>query len=368
MASLFTKFLMWLTNVSPKKDRILTQINPDIEENKVIKEQAKKIQSLEGQLSEIMAKRREKKVGNINLQEDMNLILELEKKQQEIEKNKYKGAYDLFKLAEKLKSNKKFASKFEIVDKDDNRVFDKFGTIVILKDGKLAIKGKSGEVWSEGYKISDIIFKPETLRNQVRRGRLLMPYDEGYNRILDLENIEMPELSYDEEDGKWNESEERFKKIKEMIIERDKHIQELREDKEHHEQTIADLRNQIKDIDLAKESWKSQAGNSQAELSVALNNAREISQRLGQLDRDLTMAQGQKELADQIKERYEEAMDELLNQMEDEKSKNMLRRAKDEIQRDIAWARQQIPKEIHTTIVDKEEEKPMIKPGERLKR
>ncbi len=327
-----------------KKDRILHEISEeDIERSKKIKAQAKYIQSLEAQISKRQAQDRLKKVKEIDTNEEIDLIKQLEKKEEELKLKKLKNAFDLSKLFKKLE-NKKFRDRFEIADKDDKAVFDKFKTFLILDNGNIAIQGKSGEVWADGSTLRQVIHKPESIKNQIRRGRLLLPFDENFKTIPDFENLEMPEMSYNEEEDNWNISEERIKKVKEMIMERDYLITELREDKEKNEQTIADMRNKIQDQSLAINNWKKQTENSQAELSIAMKNDKEMSKKFYQMDRDLSVSQEQKLLSDDIKEKYDTALKSVLNELEDEKSRTAIRKAMQQVWNDIREARKMIPK------------------------
>lgn len=344
--------------IPKKKERILREISEEeLEQNKKLNAQSKYIQSLEAQISRRQAKDRKEHVEEQDNLDDIELIKQLERKSEEIKRAKYIGSYDLARLFRKLEKDKRFSQKFEIVDKDDKTVFDKFKTLLVLPNGNIGIKGKSGEIWAEGPTLRHIIHKPESIRNQIRRGRILLPYDENFNILPDLENLEHPEMTYDDSDYSWHMSEERVKKIKELIIERDKEIQDLREDKEHHEQLIADLRNKIKDMELAKNSWMNQSLQAQTQLSVALANEKERNKRFLELDRDLTVAQEQKLLADDVKQKYEDAFKQIIDELEDEKSKTLVKRAKLEVWNDIKRARKMLPKEVLVNPEEKEENK-----------
>lgn len=347
------------------KYRHLTDLEEEEKEEK-IRQLIKYTRSLEAQISRRQAKDRLKKVEEKDKEDDLDLIKELQKKQKEIDSQQYRISYDLGKLFFRLFNDKDFAKSLEIADKDDKVVFDKFKTFRILEDRKLAIQGKSGRIWSKGHLLKSVIFKPETLGNQIRRRRILIPYDENLMPHIDLENEEMPEMSYNPEEGIWNISEEQIEKVKHQLMKRDIQINNLREDKQHLEKTIADMRNKNQDLKLAKESWKSQAENSQSELAIALENEMETNKKFGKLDRDITTSREQKELADEINKKYQEAFKVILKELEDKKSQTIVRKVKDETQRDIVWAKQQIPKEIHTTINKEEPEEKPIKPGQKI--
>lgn len=345
------EFLRRLRYKLKRKDRILTDIDEEtIKKEKIIREQQKYIQSIEAQLSHQSAKERKKRVDEVNLQEDLSLIRELEAKQEEIEKEKYYGSYNLATLFKNL-SKKKYH--VDITDKEDKIIFDRLKTIRILNNGTLAIQGKSGQIWSEGNCLRDLIHKPESFKNQIKRKRILMPYDEKFNYTVDLNELEKGEMSYDTNTKEWNVGEEMRKKVTEMIKDRDVIIQELREDKRHHEQLISDLRNKIQDMELAKESWKSQAENSQKELSIALENEKQMSSQFNNVDRNFLVATENKNLLEQIKDKYENAFDEIAEEIEDEKSRTKIKRAKLEVWTDIKKAIKMVPKK-ETTIEAKQ--------------
>jgi len=324
-----------------KKDRILTDLDEDtIKKEKLIKELVKKNQSLEAQLSHISAKKRKDKTEERNLQEDLSLVQELAEEQEKIENERYYGSFDLAKLFRNLPKKKYH---IDISDKDDKVIFDRLKTIRILNDGSLAIQGKSEQIWSEGISIRDLIFSPESFKNQIKRKRILMPYDKDFNRSVDLNEIKEGEVSYNPDSDEWNIGEEKRRKVTSMLIDRDKLIQDLREDKKHKEQLISDLRNKIQDMELAKDSWKHQAENSQKELSIALENEKLMSGGFNVTDRNYTIAMEQKALLEEVKDKYERAFDEITEELEDEKARTKIKKAKLEVWNDIQRARKVMP-------------------------
>lgn len=356
------RFLDRLKFKFKRKDRVLTDLDENtIKKEKIIGEQQKKIQSLEAQLSHISAKKRKEKSEERSLQEDLSLINELSEEQEKIDNERYYGSFDLAKLFRNLPKKKYH---IDITDKDDTVVFDRLKTIRILNDGSLAIQGKSNNIWSEGISIRDLIFNPESFKNQIKRKRILMPYDKDFNRSVDLNEIMEGEVSYNPDSDEWNIGEEKRRKVTAMLIDRDKIIQELREDKKHKEQLISDLRNKIQDMELAKESWKSQAENSQKELSIALDNERLMSTQVNQIDRNFTVSMEQKALLESVKDKYENAFDEIAEELEDEKSRTKIRKAKLEVWNDIQRARKVMPEKTRfiegKPVEDKEEQ---LNPG-----
>ena len=367
-------FFRWMTNADVK-ERILTEFNPDIESKDeeikklllVTKELYKKNQSLEGQLSKIIANKKSKETEQLNKIEDIELIKELKENSKEIERKKYDGSFALIELFKELRDNKKFRENFELVDRNDKKVFDIFYSFVILPNGNIGIQGRSGEIWSEGRTLNEVLFKPETIKNQIRRKRLLLPYDENYNYIPDLEKLETKEITYNEKDEIWEISDERTKPFISCLIERDKSIHQLRKDKAHHEQVITDFREKLKDMELAKESWKNQVEFNKSQLHLALDNEKQTTAVLGRLQRDLVVSQQQKEISDELKDKLRIALDKIVEELEENLSQTTERRKKDEVMRDLEWAKTILPEK--TTVIEEEKlERPKITPGEVIRR
>lgn len=348
------------------KYKVLTDINPDVEDNIIIKEQSKKIQALEGQLSKIVADKKLKEVKKLDEEAEINLIKELREGAINIKKKKYGDYFLLSSFFKKTKLGKIKNREIELSDRNDFKVFDYFKDFVILNNGHLGILGESGEIWSEGETIDNIIFKPETLGNQLRRKRILLPYDKDFNFIPDLEKIKVPEISYDEKEDKWSVSEERIQPFINLLIERDKKIFNLKKEKEHHEQVMTDLRNSIKDEQLAKESWKIQAESIKSQLSIAIENERQITNIVGSLNRDFITAQEQKEISDNLKEKYSEALNKIIEELEEEKSQTTERRKKDELQRDMEWMIKKMPKQEVVMQSEETTKRPLINPGTKI--
>lgn len=359
MASIGIRFLknIWngLTGKSNVVDRRLTPISEEnIKKNKIIKEQQKKIKSLEAQISKDIADKRKQNVQKQNIFDEIELVKELEGRSEEIKRKQEKAVFDFLPLFKKLIEDKKF--KVDLCDADDIIPFDVFKTIKIMENGDLAIFGKSGELWSRGKNLREIIWKPESLWNQIRRRRILLPYYKDFKPKIDLENEEMPEISRGE-DGEFNISEERYRKIRDMMCEDKELIHKLKEDKEHLEQTIADLRVSKQDEELAKKSWKNQAENNQTQLAIAFKNEKEAMSRIHQMDRELTLAQEQKLMADELKDKGEEIFEKLAEKLEDKKGKDAVQTAKDDYENMFLFLKENMPEQ---KIIKSNEEKERI--------
>jgi len=356
-------FFSWLTNKKPKRDRLLTDLGGETEWNQEKKELIKKNKALEGQLSKIQADKREKTNEDKNLFDEIELVNKLKEKSDEIEHKKHEGIYSLGSMARGLAKNKKL--KIEIVDKDDSTVFDYFKDFVVLPNGNIGIRGKSGEVWAEGKSLRDIIWKPETIKNQIKRKRIQMCYDKNFKQIPDLEKMLMPELKYDEEENKFYESEQVRRPFKEMLIELMKENHELIEDKSYLEKTNELHHKKIKRIEQSLSILNQRSEIADSETSKALKTTIDSLKAIGQITRDNAILQDQKLTGDELLMNKEKIISSLSETLEDDESKTAKQKAEDAFQRMFTFAKKNAPQtiinnEIPEISVDK------VKPGEEI--
>lgn len=360
MVSLLNKIINFFS-VDKKKDRVLTHLNPDIEENKIIKEQAKKIQSLQSEKSEGIAIKREKKELEKQKGHELDFLKELKKKEIKLKKQETEGIFELNKIFDYVVKHKK--KELELTDKDDKKVFDYFKSFVVMPNGiDIGIRGKSGEVWAYGNTINHIIFKPESLKNHIRRGRIPLPYDEEGNFIPDLEKIFMREIKVDEKTGEARESDVLMLPVKQMIISRERENSRLRKDKEYLEKLNNSLSNKLKEFERSFEILKTKGNLNDSELSIALKGVLEQSKSIGSMVRTNANLEQQKLMAEEMKESFENLFDKHINEYSDDKTKTALRKAKDEWIRDFQMAEKYGRKTVINQGV--EESKETIKEGE----
>jgi len=355
----------WLFNKggSKRREKILTEFNDETEWNQEKKELIKRNKALEGQLSKIQADQRKKVHEDKNLIDELELVKGLKEKSDEIEHKKHEGLYSLNSLFLKLSNNKKF--KVEIVDKDDSYRFDYFKDFVVLPNGNIGIRGKSGEVWAEGKTLSDIIWKPETIKNQIKRKRIQMCYDKNFKYIPDLEKMLMPELKYDEDDNEFYESEQVRRPFKEMLIELTKENHELIEDKSYLEKTNELMHKKIKRIEQSLSILTQRSEIADSETSKALQTSIDSLKAIGQITRDNAILQDQKLTGDELLANKEVIINSLSETLEDDESKTANQKAEDSWQRMFTFAKKNAPQtivnnEIPEISVDK------VKPGEEI--
>ena len=236
-----------------------------------------------------------------------------------------------------------------------------------MNNGNIAIRGKSGEIWAEGESLSDIIWKPETLKNQFRRKRILMTYDKNFKRIPDLEKLMMPEIGFDDEKDEFFESEQVMRPFKEMLMERTKEIHELGE-KNSYLEKVVELQN--KKVQSIEQSWKVLQMRSEiadSETSKAIGSTIDSLKVIGSMARDNAILQDSILTEKELTEKKDLIINSLMNTLEDEEGKTSGQKAEYAWKMMFSFAKKNAPKTIveknaPTDTVDK------INPGDKIGR
>lgn len=357
----FGDFIKRFLGITKRRDRILTNINPDLEESKKIREAMSALSSRDAQISDLKLKEKEREDARNEFLDELSLIKELKEKSDVLENKKFNGHFEISKIYDFLKKYKK--TKIEITDRDDIRVFDTFKTFVILPDGKsFGIKGMSGEIWAYGQTINHIIYKPESIKNHLRRKRIPIPYDSEHRPAPDLDKFVMRELKYYPEEDEFAESDELLRPVREMIMGRERRIYEQDKHIEYLEKLNAVQHRNLRKIQRDLNILKEKSGLENSELSIALNGLTEYARQMGNIARQNILLTEGKLTLDEVKDRQDEVINKLIGEMEDEKSKNLLRRARDEWQRDFQFA-EKFGRKTYNITQEEAREIP-VKPGQ----
>ena len=160
----------------------------------------------------------------------------------------------------------------------------------------------------------------------------------------------MPQISYDEEDGEYHESEGVMKSVKEMIIDREEEIRDKANTIEHLESTISDLRRKTRDIERSKNIYQKSSEVAQTEVSKALEKSMLFESKMGNLQSEIIRLQEQKQVFEKLKDGLEHINNELLDKAEEMGSKTQFMRALQLIQELIDWSKDKLPETIYQNI------------------
>jgi len=359
---------MGILNIFKKKEKV-TQITPVdeelIERDTIVKELTKKLQSQDAQLSKISAKKREKKIKESEKDKRLEKIEELKAQKYEFDKKKFSGAVSLTKVI-KIINDKRYKGKIDITDRNDKVIFGKLKDFLFI-NGYFGIQDTENRVLSYGSNLRQIIYKPESIANQLRRRVIKLPCNEDYIFIPDIEEEPMPECLYDEETNQIKWAKVREKPLKELIITREISIREKEKYIEKIEQDKVDMVKRIRDLERALRVERNISENSQTELSKAMDKSIQFEQKIGDMQLRVVQLQQLKNMNDQLITGLKEINEELLKKAEEMGTKTEFRKALDLLQSLISWSQDKMPKTIINEIKEAEKENGGMKPQVNLR-
>jgi hypothetical protein len=356
-------FVDWLFN--RKRERIVYPLDPSLIKNeKIVNELQKKVMTLESQLSEYKAIERQNRDANAQKNEDKENIEYLKKQETDIKDKKFGKAIGLKNFYKEFLLNRKFRDSLEITDKDDTEVLGKFGDFVILSNGNMGVTDTHGNILSYGKNLRSVIYKPESLLNQLRRKRILIPCDRNGTFYPDVEQVEVPELSYLDGQFKWAKM--RSRPFKEALIEKQKMINELSEHINLTEQENVDLKRDLEDKNRAIKVYMNQSDNSKTELSKSMDKSIQFEQKIGDMQMKIVDLMQLKTMNEKIISSIENINAELLVKVEELGVKPQMLKVQDAVKDLIEWAKTNVPKSITQVMPEQKEEKPAIQPGQRV--
>ncbi len=356
----------WIFNIKGSGASTSYPLDADlIERDSIINAMSKKMQSQDAQISQFLSEKKLKR-EQLNQEDfDKEQIQELKRQETDSNKNRFEGTIFLKDIYKNVLFKSKYYNKLELTDRKDKVVFGRFGDFCLLPNGWFGIVERdSNKVISYGPTLDHIIYKPESLGNQFRRGRILLPVDENFQHIPDIEKVSVPECMRDEDGGiVWAQVAE--KPLLDMIQEKEESISEQQTYIEKLEKDKIGLVSENRDIKRALSLEQNTSENSQTELSKAMDKSIQFEQKIGGLSMRVIKMQEMKNINDKLLESLEKVNDDLLSKLEAEGSDPARKKAMDEIQNLITWAKDRIGK---TTIIkeDKEEKSEENKIGRKI--
>lgn len=339
-----------------------------IKESQLFKDIVKKLRTVEGQLGrELSEKAKKTEFEKKDWEEELKKSLK--EKEQEIRRKKYQRSVSFFKVFNDLSKEKKLKNKIEVVDREDKKVFGIFKDLIALDGGKLAItiKGekKAGKVVSIGRTLHEIIYKPDSLHNQLRRKKIMIPYDENGKYVPDTENIQMHDVM-EMEDGRYAQASEKVFFVKELLIKRDEENKNLRATIERQEALIVDLNAKLRDSSRANRVLQRDSDISETQLSETTNKLIKIQTNFMNMSNRLINLQEQFAYNEKALRSVEEQRVALLEKAQELGIKGDLEIALDHVKDVIEFAKANTPETVY--IQPEKEEKPQrpIFPGQKI--
>lgn len=326
-------------NVEP---RVLTQIDQELAtKDSQIKALLKDNQNKSGTISKFKAEEREKENKISNLEEEEEKEQEITDKQNAINREIFKDAFSLKEFFTYLAKNPKY--EIDVMDRDMSTKLADFGDLVFFNDGELGIIDKNKEVLSKGKSLNNIFFKPGSLMGQINRKVLRLPCDRNFRGLPDLEEIEMPEVTYNSEKGliKWAQFSR--KPLKKLLVDREETINYqsimLQEKEESISMLVKSNREHIRKSQILESKNKTM----ETEMSVMMQKYKSMHKKFRNLSAKLAQSQSMRTVAENLKNKYKESLDTLSDFVAEKLSKTDNEIFTDKVKDMVDWLNEKIP-------------------------
>jgi len=365
-----------------KDKKIYMNLNEEtIKNNEIIQAQQKKIVSQEAQLKKISAKEKENKEKEKNKNKQNEINKSLKEQKLDLEATRHgkviklsKFYYDMF-VKNKNKPGgpyyiKRLKRYLEITDKNDEVILGKFGDFGIMSGGKLCVIDTDGEIQSAGNTLPQIIFKPESFENQIKRGHIKLPVDKNNNWIEDIDYVEFPEpLNYKfNEEGnihiEWSKI--KRKTVRDIIADKLTEINGLAQELEYAENVNVKIKNELDSVKRALRIFESQGDSAQTELSKSINNINQIGMRFGDVYSQNTKLLELKSTYENLLDRKDEVINNVLKKIE-LTGEPKLDRLKASLKDDLEFYKAILPDRVEIREEAQPLPIPMAQPGDIIK-
>lgn len=309
-----------------REKEVLVHLDQElVRKNEQVKALTQELRGRDAQISKLLAEKKEEEIEESNEEREDKIKQKLIDEERKIKQEKFSGHASLKLLFEK----KRLLKDMEICDKDDTVSFGNMGDLMIGKLG-FVLTDSYGNVLSYGKRIDHVIYKPESLLNQIKRGRILIPFDKDYNPAIDWEELEIAEPKYDEKEKVYRETSHLRKKARDLIIEKDKEIRRLNQYLERIENTNIKLQRELDDKSRNTKYLKQENENYKSELSQSLQSSQQFNLVSGEMQRQITDLTEMKSLYEQKLAVYENTIKDLLEKLEESGDKTAYRKAKED--------------------------------------
>jgi hypothetical protein len=355
----------WLTNNLPdKQENYYTVLNED--ERAKFKKVLIENETLKAQQGLSNSEKRAEQEKISEKDREQEVIKDLNEQALLINKNRFGDTMSLTKFFGEIAKNRAFKDSIEITDSDDKEIFGKFGDILVSnKDGSLILTDVYGNPISVGHRINDIIFKPETLFNQIRRKRILAPRDKDLNPIPDIANLEINDVSYDEPTKTWIDTQEFRDTIRNLLIKRDKIIRAKNEKIEILELTQIEQRKKMEDLQRSLNTYKSLKDTISSESSTASNLVLQTLGKNGEIQRTISQLTELKALNESQISTYKGIIEDLLEKLRSTGNKTLYEQAEEKVFSQAERFKNLLPERI-TEVIEPKTEVRVPNPGDSL--
>jgi hypothetical protein len=357
----------WLWGKEPLQRTVVTPL--DITEDVRFKAVLQELATVKGQLGRAFVEKRKEHEEKKEEKKEQEIIKDLNEQKKKINSERFGETISLGKMFLnyfRIDGAGKIVPKriIEVTDKDDTEIFGQLGDIQIsTKTGYMMITDKHSNVLAMSP-FRGLIYKPESLGNQIRRGRITLLQDKDRNPIVDVENMMVGDVILDEDKKEWQETEELKKKVKDLLIEKENQIRDFQLKIERYEVAQVEQRRLIVQYEKTLRIYASKSQNLDSELSKVINQNIQMITQLGEIAKKTAHLSQQKALTEDLKDTTEEINKQLLGKYERAGSQTHAEEIKEQWFGDAERFKTLLPETINVQAPEEKPEKEMPQPGE----
>jgi chromosome segregation ATPase len=325
-----------------QKVEVITPIDQELAtKDSQIKALLKDNQSKSGEISKIKAEKRKQKDLISENEEQQQKFEEIKRKQSILDSEKFENALSLKNLFEYMFKHPKFS--IDIMDRDMSVKFAEFDDLVIFNDGELGILDKNKDILSKGKMINQIFYKPSGLKTQINKRLIRLPCDKNFGSLPDFEEIQMPEVIYDPIKGKIMRAKFSHKPFGQLVKDREETINEYAVMLQEKEESIAKLVKSNRGYQRNLSSLDSKYKVAETEMSVMNNRYTSMYKKFKNLQSKLSESQSMRTLAENIKNKYKDSLNELSSLVADKLGKTDTEAFMDKVKDIVDWIDEKKP-------------------------
>ena len=362
----------FLNNLFAKKrEAVVMPLDPElVKENEIIKAQQQIIGSQQAKLGELLAEKNEERRQVDKKEKEKILIKELKQQEKQIKKNEVEKSVSFIRFLNDLADRKKLKGKIEVTDKEGNEIIGILGDIASIKGEFIALMDIYGNELVRGRQLDQVIYKPESLANYIRRKQIPIPYIKDREGMMhpfrDLEDIDHPDVIWNEVDKVYETTTEKTDKVKYLLISKDKDIRYLKNEIARLENIISDLKIEKDDATREAKVRKNQSDNTQSRLSQVMSEFMNVQTMIGNMQRENQVLLETKISYEVIIERLEK-INEILNMKVQQLGvKGDMELVLGEVMKLIEWAKNNTPEVVTNYIQPEKQPEQVVQPQQKL--
>lgn len=358
---------------------VVMHLDPErVKDNETIRALAQQLRSREAQLADLLAEKHEEKEKFKSQDKEQETIKRLRSQERELREKNIGNMISLYSIFKNMNSKKQIKDSsddrlkvIELTDREGKEVIGYFGDISIIDNDKMALLDIYNNVICIGREINQLIYKPESLINYIKRRQIPIPKifgeDGNLRYVPDLENLEIPERHYDYDHNEQFETIESLKKVKYQLEQKNESIKKLKNEVERQEKVNINLISQLDDYKRTNKKLDIIADNSKTQLSEIMDKYAQMEVRIGDLYKEITTLTETKTVLETMIVKLEEINGKMLNRFEEMGINTKAEETLNAMQQILDWSHAQA-RSLMTKAgeIEKKREEP-IQPGQPIK-